>query len=119
MPKHDKEQNLNAGLLTEEDGQDAATREAIVRRLAPRQVNLVGNFADLQRGGGKVATGQTDSMADGVELPAGVTESDAKATVKAEKVADELVADVTARVDATARTDADIKASKKDAADKK
>lgn len=118
MPKHDRETGLHAGLLTEADGMDETTRAAIVRRLAPRQVNLVGNLADLQRGGGKVATGQTDSMADGVELPPGVSVDDAKATVKAEKAADDMVADVVARVDAVAQSDADIKASKKDA-DKK
>ena len=69
MPKHDKETNLNAGLLTEEDGMDAGTRAAIEARLAPRQPSVVGNLADLQRAGGLIVTQQASSFTAGVEAP--------------------------------------------------
>lgn len=118
MPKHDLDTGLHAGSISEGDGMDQTTRDAIVRRLAPRQVNLVGNLADLQRAGGKIATDQGSTLADGVELPPNVSDADAKATVKAEKVADKLVDDVSAAVE-SASADADIKKSAKDAADKK
>ncbi len=118
MPKHDRETGLHAGSISEEDGMDATTRDAIVRRLAPRQTNLVGNFADLQRAGGLIATGQASSFSEGVELPPNVSESDAKATVKAEAVADKLVTDVAASVEA-ASADVDIKKSAKAASDDK
>lgn len=67
MPKQDKETNLNSG-LPDHDGLDDTGREAILNRLAPRQVNVVGNFADLQRSGGKTAEGTSDDLKDGVEV---------------------------------------------------
>lgn len=69
---------------TVDSGIDATGREVIERRLEPRQTNIVGNLADLQRGAGGVAAGQASSVADGVELPALVSEEDAAAPAKAE-----------------------------------
>lgn len=107
MAKYDKESNLNSGLIYEGDGQDPGTAEVLAKALAPRETNLVGNLADLQRGAGAVAAGQADSVAVGVELPPGTTaEGVAKEQAAAEKVqailadATDAVADVNSGDDA-------------------
>lgn len=64
MAKHDKESNLNAGLLTDAEGPDDATREAILSRLEPRVPSVVGNLADLQRAGAAVAVEPAPAKAD-------------------------------------------------------
>lgn len=46
--------------------------------------NLVGNFADLQRGGGFVATGKSNSMADGVKASPLLDTLGASAAVEAD-----------------------------------
>lgn len=74
----DRDQCLTCGQQFNADGKlsagpDQATRDEIMRNLAPRQTNVVGNLADLQRGGGFVATGQSNSVADGVEPPPGTS----------------------------------------------
>lgn len=61
-----------------EPGMDDATRAVHERALAPRQTNIVGNFADLQRLGGAQAT-ESGTVGDAVKLPAGVTPEQADA----------------------------------------
>lgn len=67
---------------------DPATREDLIRQLAPRTaaVGVVGNLADVQRGGAHVVKG-TGSMSDGVIDPPGVTAED----IAVEKKIDEAV----------------------------
>lgn len=52
-------------------------RDALIRQLAPKDplYGVVGNFADVQRGGAAVVTG-SGSMSDGVQTPPGTTEQD-------------------------------------------
>jgi hypothetical protein len=67
MPKYDRETNLNAG-LPEHDGLDEVGRQEILRRLQPRVPGVVGNYADLQRGGAITLKGE-GTVSDGVEPP--------------------------------------------------
>lgn len=43
-------------------GIDESTRADYLRRLAPRETNVVGNIADLQRGGAAAASGDEVSV---------------------------------------------------------
>lgn len=110
MPKHDKEQNLNAGLLTEEDGPDQATREAILTRLQAREPSVVGNLADLQRAGGLIATSQASSFAEGVEPPPGKTTEGLKAEAEVAAKANEAIATAIDDVNA-AKAEANVDAT--------
>lgn len=89
MPQHDISQNINAGLPTH-DGLDDTGASEIIRRLvnntpkdkqdglvaalkqaikdAPAVSGLVGNFADVQRGFGQVAAGESSNVEDGIEV---------------------------------------------------
>jgi hypothetical protein len=73
-------------------GMDQSTREDFLRRVAPRQTNVVGNLADLQRGGALVVTGQSDKIADGVEPPPGTSTAGLKAEAKANEKVDAAIA---------------------------
>lgn len=110
MPKHDKSTNLNAGLLTEEDGPDAATREALLARLAPREPSVVGNLADLQRAGGLIATSQASSFSEGVEPPPGKTSEGLAAEAKAAETVNQALADAAEKVESV-RVDANADAA--------
>ena len=118
MPKHDKSTNLNAGLLTEEDGPDKATREALLTRLQAREPSVVGNLADLQRAGGLIATSQASSFSEGVEPPPGKTTEGLKAEAEVAAKANEAVAQVIDDVNA-AKADADVDGSDGKKASKK
>lgn len=61
------------------DSLDDAGITALIEQLAPATVGLVGNYADLQRGGAAVLKDQ-GSMSEGVERPAGVTDQDIAVT---------------------------------------
>lgn len=111
MPSFDKEHALNAGLISEGDDQDASTREALLRALAPRQTNVVGNLADLQRAGGLIATGQADTLAAGVVPPPGTTSEGLAAEAAATDEASAVVADAASKI-------SDVQGSGDDSADK-
>lgn len=67
-------------------GMDEGTRNAILARVAPRVHGLVGNYADVQRGGAAVLKGE-GSISSGVEPPPGSSVEGIKADAKvAEKV---------------------------------
>jgi len=61
-----------------EAGPDATTRALYESRLAPRQTNIVGNFADLQRMGGSLSSGDEVTTTSSAK-------ADAKVTAKASK----------------------------------
>lgn len=63
------------------DNLDDAGITALIEQLAPATVGLVGNYADMQRGGAAALKGD-GSVSSGVEMPPGVTEADL-ATTKA------------------------------------
>ena len=71
---------------------DPATREDLIRQLAPVNpaLGVVGNYADIQRGGAAVLK-ETGSMSDGVETPPGVTGEDIKAAKKVDAAVDAAV----------------------------
>jgi hypothetical protein len=70
-----------------ESGLDQNTKDALLSRINRVPANPVGNFADLQRAGGKILAGQADSFADGVEPPPGRSEDEIQDNTKAvEKV---------------------------------
>lgn len=79
------------------DALDEATKQELLKRLAPRQAGVVGNLADLQRGGAAVLKDE-GSMSDGVEPPPDRTaeqvQSDAKVAEKAEAALDSALASV-------------------------
>lgn len=75
------------------DALDDATIEDIVRQLAPPTVGLVGNYADVQRGGGAVLSGDAKSMAAGVEVPPGVSAEDVENTAKVNAAVEKAVED--------------------------
>lgn len=93
----DRDQCINCGQHFNAEGKlaagmDASTREDFLRRVAPRQTNVVGNLADLQRGGALVVTGQSDKIADGVEPPPGTSTAGLKAEAKAAEKVDAAIA---------------------------
>lgn len=49
-----------------EHGINDETRAVLERALEPRETNVVGNLADLQRGGAAVAEGEAKTLAVGV-----------------------------------------------------
>lgn len=61
------------------DNLDDATVEDLIRQLAPATVGIVGNYADIQRGGAAVAKGE-GTMDDGVVPAPGVTDRDLAVT---------------------------------------
>jgi hypothetical protein len=63
------------------DNLDDAGITALIEQLAPPVVGIVGNLADVHRGGASVVT-EGGSVSDGVEVPPGVTDADI-ATTKA------------------------------------
>lgn len=75
QPLLNSNQCSTCGRLTAPDGNkmqggmDATTREAHESRMAPREPSIVGNFADLQRAGGLIATDQATNFREGVEPP--------------------------------------------------
>ena len=103
----DRDQCVDCGQQFNADGKlsggiDASTREDYLRRLAPRETNVVGNIADLQRGGAAVLKDE-GSMSTGVEPPPGVSPAGLQAEAKAnEKVADALASVDTQLADASA-----------------
>jgi hypothetical protein len=103
----DRDQCVDCGQQFNADGKlsggiDASTREDYLRRLAPRETNVVGNIADLQRGGAAVLKDE-GSVSDGVEPPPGVSPAGLKAEAKAnEKVAEALASVDTQLADASA-----------------
>ncbi len=64
---------------TAETGMDADTRAVIEASLLPRKPTIVGNLADVQRGGAVVATGESRTTAKGVELPPNTSKEDVEA----------------------------------------
>jgi hypothetical protein len=77
---------------------DEETKRQLLKQLAPRQAGVVGNFADVQRGGAAVLKDGGD-MADGVEPPPDRTaeqiQKDAKVAEKVEGALDDAFAAVT------------------------
>lgn len=65
------------------DNLDDAGITALIEQLAPPVVGIVGNYADVQRGGAAVVKAE-GSMSDGVETPPGVTEDDIAVTKQVE-----------------------------------
>lgn len=88
---------LDCGKQTDYDGNpaaagmDDATRTELLSRLGPRTTHVVGNLADLQRGGAAVVKGE-GTMSDGVETPPGVSADTVKDEAKAQKAFDKAVA---------------------------
>ena len=76
---------------------DEESKKALLRQLAPRQAGVVGNLADLQRGGAAVLKGEGD-MEEGVEPPpdrsAEQVKADAKVAEKVEGALDDALAAV-------------------------
>lgn len=106
----DRDQCVDCGQQFNAEGKlsggiDASTREDYMRRLAPRETNVVGNLADLQRGGAAVLKDE-GSVSDGVEPPPGVS----TAGLKAEAKANEAVADALASADAELAKASDVAA---------
>ena len=64
-----------------ESGPNADTRKVLERSLAPRETNIVGNLADLQRLGGQQAP-KSGGIADAFPLPPGVTQEQAEASAE-------------------------------------
>ena len=95
---------------------DEESKRQLLKQLAPRQAGVVGNLADLQRGGAAVLKGE-GSVSDGVEPPPDRTaeqvQHDAKVAEKVEGALDDALAAVT---DAAAGDD---KAKKSSSASKK
>lgn len=60
-------------------GPNADTRAVLEKALAPRETNVVGNIADLQRLGGQQAP-KSGGIADAFALPPGVTQDQAEAS---------------------------------------
>lgn len=88
----DRDQCVSCGQQFNADGKlsagmDESTRQDFLRRMAPRQTNVVGNFADLQRGGAAVVKDE-GSVSDGVEPPPGVSPESVKAEAKANEKAE-------------------------------
>jgi hypothetical protein len=84
------------------DHLDDNTKEVLLKQLAPRQAGVVGNLADLQRGGAAVLK-DSGSMSDGVEAPPDRTAEQVAADAdKAAKVGDALDAAVASVNDAAA-----------------
>lgn len=107
----DRDQCVDCGQQFDANGKlsggiDASTREDYLRRLAPRETNVVGNLADLQRGGAAVLKGE-GSVSDGVEPPPGVS----PAGLKAEAKANEKVTDALASADAELAKASDVAAN--------
>lgn len=123
----DRDQCLICGQQFNADGKlaagpDQATRDEIMRNLAPRQTNVVGNLADLQRGGALVVTGESNSVADGVVAPPGTSTEQLQAEASAnEKVADALAAasDSVADAQAVAAGGDQVTTTKSSKSDKK
>ena len=86
MPKYDRETNLNAG-LPEHDGLDEVGRQEILNRLQPRVPGVVGNYADLQRGGAITLKGE-GSVSDGVEPPPNVSVEEIQTAAAVEEKVD-------------------------------
>jgi hypothetical protein len=110
MPKYDRETNLNSG-LPENDGIDEVGRQEILRRLQPRQVNVVGNYADLQRGGAAVLKGE-GTVSDGVEPPPGTSVEEIQNQAAVEEKVDAALSKVNDDIVAAA-TPEKAKAAKK------
>lgn len=88
----DRDQCVSCGQQFNADGKlsagmDESTRQDFLRRMAPRQTNVVGNLADLQRGGAAVVKDE-GSVSDGVEPPPGVSPESVKAEAKANEKAE-------------------------------
>lgn len=66
------------------DNLDDAGIEELIRQLAPPVVGIVGNYADVQRGGAAVVKGD-GSLESGVETPPGVTDDDIAVTRQVEE----------------------------------
>lgn len=92
MPKYDRETNLNAG-LPEHDGLDEVGRQEILNRLQPRVPGVVGNYADLQRGGAITLKGE-GSVSDGVEPPPNVSVEEIQSAAAVEEKVDAALAQV-------------------------
>lgn len=118
----DRDQCLTCGQQFNADGKlsagpDQATRDEIMRNLAPRETNVVGNLADLQRGGKLVVTGESNSVADGVEPPPGTSTEQLQAETAAnDKVATALADASDSITDAQAVASGEGKASAKSSA---
>lgn len=75
----DRYQCLNCGKHSGYDGEKAEggynqdTKDALLERVNRIPSNPVGNYADLQRAGGKILAGQAESFAEGVEPPPSTT----------------------------------------------
>lgn len=72
-------QCLSCGKHTDYEGNKASagldqdTKDALLQRVNRIPSNPVGNYADLQRAGGKILAGQAESFAEGVEPPPSTT----------------------------------------------
>ena len=56
----------------------ADLRDQLIRQLGVRANPVVGNFADLQRGGAHAVLGESDPLKKGVEMHPSVSDEDAK-----------------------------------------
>ena len=81
------------------DHLDEETKKQLLKQLAPRQAGVVGNFADVQRGGAAVLKDE-GTMSAGVEPPPDRTKEsvkrDAKVAEKVEEALDSTIASVDA-----------------------
>lgn len=128
----DRDQCVDCGQQFNADGKlsggiDESTREDYIRRLAPRETNVVGNLADVQRGGAAVLKDE-GSVSTGVEPPPGVSTDGLKAEAKANEKANDALASaadsiaeaaaVKAEGDAKASTSTSASSSSKKGSDK-
>jgi hypothetical protein len=75
------------------DNLDDATVEDLVRQLAPPVAGIVGNYADIQRAGAAIVSGEGKGLADGVELPPGESDESVKTAAKVNAAVEKAVED--------------------------
>ena len=94
---------------------DEESKKALLRQLAPRQAGVVGNLADLQRGGAAVLKDE-GSMEDGVEPP---PDRSAEQVKQDAKVADKIEGALDGALDAVNEAEKGADAKKASGSTKK
>lgn len=90
-------EELRASMI-EDEGQDEGTVDALLHAVQPKTTNLTGNYADLQRLGGLVASGESSGGA-AVDQAVGLPDSPAPDAAEAGDYASMTKAELQAELD--------------------